>query len=152
VLPIRPGGPCGSGGAMRSAASPAAYLRHICSAIGPRWACWCSTHLAQAGSLTRCWKSRKHSLGGDSLRVITAICGQPPAQDSWGAFPSSSIYSACIDASSNDAFRIVPGLGDAGDRPLRFPAAPRFKIQAPCLLALWPLRAGSLHRGSRVAR
>lgn len=73
--------------------------------------------LATAGSLIQVLE-RLEALGvvGDRLRVITALVASPGLRTLAERFPRLTIYTACIDAELDDSLRIVPGLGDAGDR------------------------------------
>ncbi len=53
---------------------------------------------------------------GRRVRVITALVAQPGLKALGERFPELTLYAACLDAELDAAFRIVPGLGDAGDR------------------------------------
>ena len=73
--------------------------------------------LATAGSLIQVLERlEQRGVGGDRLRVITALAASPGLQRLAERFPQLTVYTACIDADLDGAFRIVPGLGDAGDR------------------------------------
>ena len=73
--------------------------------------------LATAGSLVQVLERlEQRGVGGDRLRVITALAASPGLQRLAERFPQLTIYTGCIDAELDGAFRIVPGLGDAGDR------------------------------------
>ena len=52
----------------------------------------------------------------DRLRVITALAAQAGLKHVGERFPQLTIYTACIDPDLDSQYRIVPGLGDAGDR------------------------------------
>jgi len=94
------------------------YLDTLPSSIGPQVGVLVfDPMLATAGSLIQVLeKLEALGVGGDRLRVITAIVASPGLKTLGERFPQLTIYSACIDAELDDAFRIVPGLGDAGDR------------------------------------
>ena len=73
--------------------------------------------LATAGSLIQVLERlEQRGVGGDRLRVITALAASPGLNTLANRFPHLTIYTGCIDAELDEAFRIVPGLGDAGDR------------------------------------
>jgi uracil phosphoribosyltransferase len=73
--------------------------------------------LATAGSLLQVLERlEQRGVIGDRLRVITALAASPGLQRLAERFPQLTVYTGCIDAELDSAFRIVPGLGDAGDR------------------------------------
>jgi uracil phosphoribosyltransferase len=73
--------------------------------------------LATAGSLIQVLERLEaRGVVGDRLRVITALAAGPGLRTLGERFPRLTVYTACIDAELDDAYRIVPGLGDAGDR------------------------------------
>jgi uracil phosphoribosyltransferase len=73
--------------------------------------------LATAGSLIQVLERLdQRGVGGDRLRVITALASSPGLQRLAERFPQLTVYTGCIDAELDGAFRIVPSLGDAGDR------------------------------------
>jgi len=53
---------------------------------------------------------------GDRLRVVTALASSGGLKAVGERFSNLTLYTACIDPELDEAFRIVPGLGDAGDR------------------------------------
>jgi uracil phosphoribosyltransferase len=53
---------------------------------------------------------------GPRLRVISALAAAPGLKTLGERYGDLTIYTGCIDADLDAAFRIVPGLGDAGDR------------------------------------
>ncbi|MCP9816986.1 uracil phosphoribosyltransferase [Synechococcus sp. GreenBA-s] len=55
-------------------------------------------------------------VSGQRLRVISALAASPGLKVLGERFADLTLYTACIDAELDAAFRIVPGLGDAGDR------------------------------------
>jgi uracil phosphoribosyltransferase len=63
------------------------------------------------------------------LRVITALAASPGLAALGRRFPDLRVYTACIDPGLDEAFRIVPGLGDAGDR-LNGSQSPVFPAEA----------------------
>ncbi|MCT0199251.1 uracil phosphoribosyltransferase [Synechococcus sp. CS-1325] len=73
--------------------------------------------LATAGSLIQVLERLdQRGVRGERLRVITALAASPGLRALADRFPQLTVYTACIDADLDEAFRIVPGLGDAGDR------------------------------------
>ncbi|NQV09619.1 MAG: uracil phosphoribosyltransferase [Cyanobacteria bacterium] len=94
------------------------YLDTLPSSIGPQVGVLVfDPMLATAGSLIQVLeKLEVLGVGGDRLRVITAIVASPGLKALGERFPQLTLYSACIDAELDDGYRIVPGLGDAGDR------------------------------------
>jgi uracil phosphoribosyltransferase len=73
--------------------------------------------LATAGSLIQVLERLEaRGVVGDRLRVVTALAAGPGLRALGERFPRLTVYTACIDAELDDALRIVPGLGDAGDR------------------------------------
>lgn len=73
--------------------------------------------LATAGSLIQVLERlESKGVGGDRLRVITALAASPGLKTLGERFPQLTLYTGCIDPELDGAFRIVPGLGDAGDR------------------------------------
>lgn len=55
-------------------------------------------------------------MSGQRLRVVSALAASPGLKVLGERFADLTLYTACIDAELDTAFRIVPGLGDAGDR------------------------------------
>ncbi len=73
--------------------------------------------LATGGSLLQVLERlNEKGVNGDRLRVITALAASPGLARVGERFPSLTLYTGCIDPELDSAFRIVPGLGDAGDR------------------------------------
>jgi len=55
-------------------------------------------------------------VAGQRLRVISALAASPGLRALGERFADLTVYTACIDPELDADFRIVPGLGDAGDR------------------------------------
>ncbi len=55
-------------------------------------------------------------VAGQRLRVISALAASPGLRALGERFADLTLYTACIDPELDATFRIVPGLGDAGDR------------------------------------
>ncbi len=80
--------------------------------------------VATAGSLVQVLERlESKGVSGDRLRVITALAARPGLNTLGQRFPHLTLYTACIDADLDADFRIVPGLGDAGDRLFGTPSA-----------------------------
>lgn len=73
--------------------------------------------LATAGSLIQVLERlQARGVSGQRVRVITALAASTGLGALGKLFPDLTVYTACIDPELDEAFRIVPGLGDAGDR------------------------------------
>ncbi|MCP9850555.1 uracil phosphoribosyltransferase [Cyanobium sp. Morenito 9A2] len=73
--------------------------------------------VATAGSLTQVLERLEaKGVSGQRVRVISALAATPGLRKLGEQFPDLTLYAACIDAELDGSFRIVPGLGDAGDR------------------------------------
>ncbi|MBC1260153.1 uracil phosphoribosyltransferase [Synechococcus sp. BSF8S] len=73
--------------------------------------------LATAGSLIQVLERlQARGVSGQRLRVITALAASSGLGTLGKRFPDLTVYTACVDPELDEAFRIVPGLGDAGDR------------------------------------
>ncbi len=94
------------------------YLDSLPAAIGERVGVLVfDPMLATGGSLIQVLERlERKGVAGDRLRVITALAASPGLKLLGERFPSLTIYTGCIDPELDAAFRIVPGLGDAGDR------------------------------------
>ena len=53
---------------------------------------------------------------GARVRVITTVAASAGLKQLGERFGDLTLYTGCIDAELDDTLRIVPGLGDAGDR------------------------------------
>jgi len=53
---------------------------------------------------------------GERVRVISALAASPGLKRLGERYSDLTIYTGCIDAELDAANRILPGLGDAGDR------------------------------------
>jgi uracil phosphoribosyltransferase len=53
---------------------------------------------------------------GPRVRVVSALAAAPGLKTLGERFADLTLYTGCIDADLDVAHRIVPGLGDAGDR------------------------------------
>ena len=53
---------------------------------------------------------------GPRVRVVSALAAAPGLKTLGERFGDLTLYTGCIDAELDSAHRIVPGLGDAGDR------------------------------------
>lgn len=94
------------------------YLDHLPETIGERVGVLIfDPMVATAGSVSQVLE-RLEALGvrGARVRVVTALAAAPGLKRLGETFPDLTLYTACIDAELDAAFRIVPGLGDAGDR------------------------------------
>ncbi|MEA5398675.1 uracil phosphoribosyltransferase [Synechococcus sp. BA-124 BA4] len=86
--------------------------------------------LATGGSLIQVLERLEaRGVTGQRLRVITALAASPGLAALGRRFPDLKVYTACIDPELDEAFRIVPGLGDAGDR-LNGSQSPAFPAEA----------------------
>ncbi|MFO7629808.1 MAG: uracil phosphoribosyltransferase [Prochlorococcaceae cyanobacterium] len=73
--------------------------------------------LATGGSLLQVLERlQAKGVQGDRLRVITALAASAGLKQVGERFPQLTIYTGCIDPDLDSQYRIVPGLGDAGDR------------------------------------
>jgi uracil phosphoribosyltransferase len=73
--------------------------------------------LATGGSLIQVLERLEaRGVSGQRLRVITALTASPGLGALGKRFPDLTVYTACIDPELDASFRILPGLGDAGDR------------------------------------
>lgn len=73
--------------------------------------------LATGGSLLQVLQRlRSRGVEGDRLRVVTALAASAGLKALGDQFPQLTIYTGCIDPDLDAQRRIVPGLGDAGDR------------------------------------
>jgi len=73
--------------------------------------------VATAGTLLQVLE-RLESRGvhGPRVRVISALAASPGLKRLGERYGDLTIYTGCIDAELDDQKRILPGLGDAGDR------------------------------------
>ncbi|MCX5931285.1 MAG: uracil phosphoribosyltransferase [Cyanobacteria bacterium] len=86
--------------------------------------------LATGGSLIQVLERLEaRGVSGQRLLVITALAASPGLTAVGRRFPDLRVYTACIDPELDGAYRIVPGLGDAGDR-LYGSQSPQFPAEA----------------------
>ena len=73
--------------------------------------------VATAGTLIQVLERLEaKGVAGPRVRVISALAAAPGLKTLGERYGDLTIYTGCIDAELDAAFRIVPGLGDAGDR------------------------------------
>jgi uracil phosphoribosyltransferase len=73
--------------------------------------------LATGGSLLEVLERlAARGVQGERLRVITALAASAGLRAVGERFPQLTVYTGCIDPDLDAGLRIVPGLGDAGDR------------------------------------
>lgn len=62
-------------------------------------------------------------VGGDRLRVVTALCASPGLKALGERFSNLTIYTACIDGDVDGDGRIVPGIGPVHEKLFNNPRA-----------------------------
>jgi uracil phosphoribosyltransferase len=73
--------------------------------------------IATAGTLLQVLERLEaRGVSGPRLRVISALAASPGLKALGERFADLTLYTACIDPELDADCRIVPGLGDAGDR------------------------------------
>jgi uracil phosphoribosyltransferase len=73
--------------------------------------------VATAGSLLQVLERLEaKGVSGRRVRVISALAASPGLKRLGERYGDLTIYTGCIDAELDDQNRILPGLGDAGDR------------------------------------
>jgi uracil phosphoribosyltransferase len=94
------------------------YLDHLPESIGERVGVLVfDPMVATAGSLSQVLERLEaKGVRGQRVRVVSALAAAPGLKHLGERFPDLTLYTACIDPELDGEFRIVPGLGDAGDR------------------------------------
>ena len=73
--------------------------------------------VASAGTLLNVLEQLEtKGVTGQRVRVISALAASPGLKTLGERYSDLTIYTGCIDAELDEQLRIVPGLGDAGDR------------------------------------
>ena len=73
--------------------------------------------VASAGTLLKVLEQLEtKGVSGQRVRVISALAASPGLKTLGERYSDLTIYTGCIDAELDEQLRIVPGLGDAGDR------------------------------------
>lgn len=73
--------------------------------------------VATAGTLLQVLERLEaRGVSGVRVRVISALAASPGLKSLGERYADLTLYTACIDAELDGQHRIVPGLGDAGDR------------------------------------
>ena len=73
--------------------------------------------VARGDSLLRVLEQlEQRGVGGQRLRVITALTASPGLKQLGERYEDLTIYTGCIDAELDDEGRILPGIGDAEQR------------------------------------
>jgi uracil phosphoribosyltransferase len=73
--------------------------------------------VATAGTLLQVLERLEaRGVSGVRVRVISALAASPGLKNLGERYADLTIYTACIDAELDARHRILPGLGDAGDR------------------------------------
>ena len=73
--------------------------------------------VASAGTLLQVLERLEaKGVSGPRVRVISALAASPGLKRLGERYGDLTIYTGCIDAELDDQQRILPGLGDAGDR------------------------------------
>ncbi|MBW0174751.1 MAG: uracil phosphoribosyltransferase [Vulcanococcus sp.] len=115
---------------------PSAAVSHVGVSYGDGSApaaLWCNTlpesiparggvlvfapQVARGDSLLRVLEQlEQRGVGGQRLRVITALTASPGLKQLGERYEDLTIYTGCIDAELDDEGRILPGIGDAEQR------------------------------------
>ncbi|WP_398327195.1 uracil phosphoribosyltransferase [Vulcanococcus sp.] len=115
---------------------PSAAVAHVGVSYGDGTApaaLWCNTlpetiparagvlvfapQVARGDSLLRVLEQLEHrGVGGQRLRVITALAASPGLKTLGERYEDLTIYTGCIDAELDGEGRILPGIGDVEQR------------------------------------